>query len=343
MQEASLFMLISDMFRGVPAVYNTFFAYDEVAHHSGHRPPRRLQGAAARSTALFAKLERAASLAPRPYDFVVLSDHGQSMGATFKQRYGQALGDVVDQLSARDQRVTQFADAEERLDNLGLALTESLQRDSRSARLLRRALRGRLRDGAIVLDRGEQLTHAEADRQADRAEVVVLASGNLGLVSFTAFPQRLTYEQIVDHFPGLLEGLARHAGIACVLVHSAGAGGLVIGPGGIRYLDHDYAVGADPLAPFAPGAAAHLKRTDGFANAPDVLVLSQYDAATGEVAAFEELIGSHGGLGGPQTAPFLLYPASLPLDEAVPIVGAAALHARLKAWVAGGAAVPGDR
>src|SRR5262249_748305 len=73
MQEASLFMLISDMFRGVPAVYNTFFAYDEVAHHSGidrtdaFKVLRTLDRA-------FAKLERAAKLAPRPYHFVVLSD-----------------------------------------------------------------------------------------------------------------------------------------------------------------------------------------------------------------------------------------------------------------------------
>ncbi len=40
-------------------------------------------------------LTKAAEDAPRPYKFIVLSDHGQSLGATFKQRYGQSLGEVV--------------------------------------------------------------------------------------------------------------------------------------------------------------------------------------------------------------------------------------------------------
>ncbi|MFN2244114.1 MAG: hypothetical protein ACK2U2_17605, partial [Anaerolineae bacterium] len=67
-------------------------------------------------------------------------------------------------------------------------------------------------------------------------------------------------------------------------------------------------------------------------DAPDVLVSSFHDPETGEVAAFEELIGSHGGLGGWQTQPFLLFPSSLTAPEA-PIVGAARLHAVLKGWV----------
>ena len=52
-----------------------------------------------------------------------------------------------------------------------------------------------------------------------------------------------------------------------------------------------------------------LKREDAMTHAPDILLLSQYDPELGEVAAFEELIGSHGGLGGPQTEPFILHPA----------------------------------
>ncbi len=36
-----------------------------------------------------------------------------------------------------------------------------------------------------------------------------------------------------------------------------------------------------------------------------------YDESTNEVAAFEELVGSHGGLGGDQTKPFIMYPKAL--------------------------------
>ena len=84
--------------------------------------------------------------------------------------------------------------------------------------------------------------------------------------------------------------------------------------------------------PFGPNAPLHLARTDSFPNAPDILVMSMFDPATGDVAAFEELVGCHGGLGGPQTKPFVLFPTELVVDPERPIVGAADLHHVLKSW-----------
>jgi hypothetical protein len=43
------------------------------------------------------------------------------------------------------------------------------------------------------------------------------------------------------------------------------------------------------------------------------------------------LIGSHGGLGGYQTQPFVLYPAELQVGDD-PLIGAAAVHRVLKEW-----------
>ena len=40
-------------------------------------------------------LERLAPEAARRYHLVVLSDHGQSQGATFRQRYGETLDELV--------------------------------------------------------------------------------------------------------------------------------------------------------------------------------------------------------------------------------------------------------
>jgi hypothetical protein len=57
------------------------------------------------------------------------------------------------------------------------------------------------------------------------------------------------------------------------------------------------------------------------------------DPDTDEVAAFEELIGSHGGLGGWQTQASLVYPASW-REPAGPLHGAPAVHRQLKAWIA---------
>jgi hypothetical protein len=106
---------------------------------------------------------------------------------------------------------------------------------------------------------------------------------------------------------------------------------MVLGGRGARYLDTGEIVGEDPLAAFSPTAARHLARTDGFAHVADLMVGSFYDPQLEEGCAFEELISFHGGLGGPQTRPFLLYPAALPEPE-LPIVGAAAVHGALTGW-----------
>ena len=89
--------------------------------------------------------------------------------------------------------------------------------------------------------------------------------------------------------------------------------------------------GEDPLAEFSPTAPLHLRRSDGFAHAPDIFVNSFFDPALEEGCAFEELISFHGGLGGPQTRPFILHPARL-AGPAEPIVGAAAVHELFTSW-----------
>jgi len=116
------------------------------------------------------------------------------------------------------------------------------------------------------------------------------------------------------------------------MVHSREHGPLVIGARGTYYLRDDQVEGENPLASFGAHAAVHLRRTGSFSYLPDVLVNSAYDPETGEVAVFEELIGSHGGLGGTQCQPFLLHPATWKLSHE-PIVGAGRLHAVLKAQV----------
>jgi hypothetical protein len=100
---------------------------------------------------------------------------------------------------------------------------------------------------------------------------------------------------------------------------------------GIHYLVDGRVEGDDPLAPFSPHAAAHLLRTDGFEHVADVMVGSFYDPELEQGCAFEELISFHGGLGGPQTRPFLLYPDVLP-PPPEPIIGAASVHEVLSGW-----------
>ena len=134
----------------------------------------------------------------------------------------------------------------------------------------------------------------------------------------------------------MLAGLVQHEGVGFVLVRSAAHGPVVIGGEGSNYLAEDRVEGKDPLVGFGPNAARHLQRNDGFPNAPDLYVNSFYDPERNEGAAFEEQIGFHGGMGGTQTQPFLLFPSTLPLPGE-PLVGAAAVHGVLKGWVSDGA------
>src|SRR5689334_24088661 len=90
------------MMKGRPAIYATFSSYDEVAHHSGLERADTLE-ALRKLDQQFARIEHARLYAPRPYEIVVLSDHGQTQGATFRQRNGYGLDDLVRRSVERSQ------------------------------------------------------------------------------------------------------------------------------------------------------------------------------------------------------------------------------------------------
>jgi hypothetical protein len=165
-------------------------------------------------------------------------------------------------------------------------------------------------------------------KKAQNSELIVLGSGNLGLIYLTQWKQRLTYEELVMLFPDLIPGLVKHPGVGFVLVDSIANGGMVIGENGIYYLDTDKIDGENPLEGFGEHAARHLKRENNFNNMPDILVNSFYDSDANEVCAFEELVGSHGGLGGNQTKPFILYPSEW--EDPGEIIGSESIYKFLK-------------
>ena len=49
-------------------------------------------------------------------------------------------------------------------------------------------------------------------------------------------------------------------------------------------------------------------RLDGFPHCGDIVLMGLYDSERHEIQTFEELVGSHGGLGGAQSDAFLLAP-----------------------------------
>jgi hypothetical protein len=183
---------------------------------------------------------------------------------------------------------------------------------------------------------GEAVGRSEKKAKRKKNDVsgermLVLGSGNLGLIYLMDEPHRLTLEEIEARHPRLLPALREHPHVGWLLVRSRERGAVVLGSGGARYLDEDRIEGSDPLAAFSPGAPGHLKRTDGFEHVADIMVGSFYDPDLDQGCAFEELISFHGGIGGPQTRAFVLAPVALPVPRE-PIVGAAAVHGLLFGW-----------
>jgi uncharacterized membrane protein YvlD (DUF360 family) len=296
-----VFGVLGDMMRGRPAVYATFASYDEVAHHSGLERADTLE-ALRKLDQQFGRIAAARRYAPRPYEIVVLSDHGQTQGATFKQRNGYGLDELVER-SLASGRVSGLAGGDEQSAMVHHAVDEATGRKARK----------------------------RPKNDASGRDVVVLGSGNLGLVYLMEQKHRLTREEIDERHPELIPALRAHPHVGWLLVHSREHGALVLGAAGVRHLQDGRVEGPDPLAAFSPTAAQHLARTDGFSNVADIMVGSFYDPTLDEGCAFEELISFHGGLGGPQTRPFILSPARLPLP-ADPIIGAAAVHDLLWSW-----------
>ncbi len=296
-----VFGVVTDMMRGRPAVYATFSSYDEVAHHSGLERADTLE-ALRKLDKQFGRIDKCRRFAPRPYKLVVLSDHGQTQGMTFKQRNGYGLDDLVQRSLSRG-AVMGMGAGDEHDTAVSQAWGEATGRSGTSE------------DG-----------HETSDKRA-----VVLGSGNLGLVYLMEEKRRLTAEEIEERHPNLIPGLTAHPHIGFLLMHSAEHGPIAVGSSGTHYLATGRTEGDDPLALFSPNAPAHLRRTDGFEHVADIMVNSFYDPALEQGCAFEELISFHGGLGGPQTRPFILYPVELPGPEQ-PIVGAAGVHTLLTGW-----------
>uniref|UniRef100_A0A7C1FUF0 Phage holin family protein n=1 Tax=Caldilinea aerophila TaxID=133453 RepID=A0A7C1FUF0_9CHLR len=326
--------LISDVLWGeADVIYATFAAYDEVAHHAGVADRDALQVLRQLDRA-FARIERAIAEGDRPYQIVVLSDHGQTQGATFKQRYGLTLKDLIERLLPEELRIHERLQTNEDWGHVAALITDVVYQEEPTmlGRLVQTATRKRVEEGHITVGpEFERLREERGGRRvsAKDAQVIVMASGNLGLVYFTGWLHRLTLEEIESYFPGLVDGLVQHPGIGFLLVHSERHGPLALGARGVYYLAHDRVVGENPLASFSANAPMLLRRVARYDNAPDLLINSFYDPVADEGCAFEELIGFHGGLGGSQNRPFLLAPEDWGLHDET-IVGAEQLHRLLK-------------
>ena len=264
------------------------------------------------STASCGRCSKAAADAPRPYRFVVLADHGQSLGATFLQRYGVTLQDVVRSLMGGPASVAAATAQIEDWGQLNTFLGEvsqtkgvtGLARAHRHAQQARgRARRDGSGGGAVHAGRstaarpGDTGTEAPTpgtaatDGQAPApADLVVVAGGNLALIYFNASKERMSLEAIEEHYPDLVQALANHPGIGVLIVRSAAHGLICVGKDGIHYLDEERVEGEDPLAVYGEHAVAAVKRLDAIEHVGDIAVISHFDP---ETAGDRRVRGAH--------------------------------------------------
>ena len=303
MREINTSTLIGDMMVGdVDVAYSTYLGYDEIAHHSGVRD-NDAWFALREMDKQIKHLTNANKYCPRDYQFVIQSDHGQTNGATFTQRYGETFENFVKSLLPED--MTVFAKMTSNEDHFAGDYTPFSRKKKKKKK------------------------EKKEEQELNDSEVIVLASGNLAMIYFTQWSQRLTYEELNKYFPDLIQGIINNEYVGFILVKSQEHGDLAIGKNGTYFLDSGEIEGENPLEGFGDNIVMHLKRTSSFEHTPDILVNSFYDEEADEVCAFEELVGSHGGVGGDQSKPFILYPSSWNVSDDE-IIGAENIYKLLK-------------
>ncbi len=307
LRDLATFMVSLDVIRGVPVIYTTYLGYDEVAHYAGPDTPDAMNTLRGIDAQIRRIRDLIAYRATRPYDVIVLSDHGQSFGATFSQRHGESLRQLIDRLTAPEARVeeasTTYAGA-----RYTAALAAELQTVEQAA------LAGRI--GQAALKRTRRTLQRQADRDATPvamdAEVTVCVSGNLAHVYFKLRAGKITLIELNDAYPDLVDTLVVHPGIGFVVAYAGEDHPVALGKDGTRDLCTGAVTDRDPLQSYdsADLRAAQLLRMAQFPHAGDLIVNSTL-YADGQVASFEEMVGSHGGLGGEQTDAFILHPVDM--------------------------------
>src|SRR5512139_1150209 len=311
MRDVSSYLLTLDIIRGAPSIYLTWPGYDEVAHHSGpwttdaFKTLRQYDRVIARIKDI---IERKA---PRPYDLLILSDHGQSFGHTFLQRYGYSLKEFVERYVPEGTTVGQTTGGDD--GTLQLASMAGELQNVQEQGVGGAAGKAIVKQAGKYADRATTAQLAAGELTAP-VSITVCGSGNLGQIYFDLYPRRIKRDELDEAYPGLVAALVQHEGIGVVVVADEAGVPIALGKKGQRNLHTGQVRGEDPLKMYGDPdlRAAQVRRVADFPHVGDVMVLSTV-YPDGTVAAMEELIGSHGGMGGEQTDSFLLHPADMPV------------------------------
>ena len=312
LRDVAAYLTILDIVRGVPAIYTLFAGYDEVAHHSGpwtHDAMLTLRQFDRTLTQIFRAIEENA---PRPYEFILLSDHGQSFGATFKQRYEIDILSFIKQQLPHDTSMVGTGGGDDGTMGVSAMMgeLENIEDNKVTGSVGRTVVAGAQRVMKSNLDQ------QPGSQEVKPANVTLCYSGNLANVYFDLHTRKVTLNELNAAYPGMVDALVGHEGIGFVVAYEDDGEPVAFGKDGARNLHTGDVVGDDPLEPFGDVELRNwqVRRVADFSNAGDLVLNSTY-YPDGTVAALEELIGNHGGLGGEQTDAFIFHPGDMEVPE----------------------------
>jgi hypothetical protein len=310
LRELQTFGVIADIYAGVPAIYTTYSGYDELAHHfgPGSRPAlKNLKYTDKRIGEIMRMLRHAPGAR---YELIILSDHGQTPGYPFRNRFGATLGEAVSAFLRENQQATVAA------GGLGMERAQFgyLQREldarpdgwrQRFYRATKDALQRRIK--ALV---------PETLKIVPEGGVVITYSSSLAHLYITGEPRRLSWREVERAQPPLLRFLSRHKGIGFVLARGEAEEACFFHAGGRLCLGEGPAPGAEELVFLRPyGEPAELlpelSRFAQEAAAGDLILFGAYDGE--RIACFDDQVGGHGSVGGEQSRPFLILLEGHPL------------------------------
>ena len=316
LRDAATAMTINEITRSGPASYTTFFGYDEIAHHSGPDSFEAIHSLVGIDHSIQKIHQAIENHTERQYEMYVISDHGQSFGKTFKQRYGISLGDHIRDLAADCEKTHAPSQV------IGIGSTSD---NDSSIRAALTTLSGQKQTQQIplsgkTLELLEETLEKESDEtkipsEKEPNDIWVMVSGNLANIYFSFSDEKLEYQDLEEKYPNLCHRIIEHPGIGVMLVHENGQV-LAYGKNGSRNLTTGEIAGEDPLLDYGSEEtrAAQLTYLSGFPEGGDLVLFSTV-YPDGTVAAFEELIGSHGGMGGQQNDAFIFHPANVEIPD----------------------------
>ncbi|MCK5504733.1 MAG: hypothetical protein KAJ10_06200 [Thermodesulfovibrionia bacterium] len=291
---------VTDIMRGVPAVYLTYNGYDEMAHHRGPRffgSFRALHGIDRQ----LRKIERASrSSSMRQYDLFIFSDHGQTASTPFLHLYGERLADLIQMVTSETLEITEFHSPEEVMLHEGSKYMEEFG-------LILPRLFFKLLDSTHRCFFMEEEGTIPFDWGAEKEQVVISDSGPLSHLYFNFKTERIPTAEIETKYPALLPSLIEHPGI-----------GLIIGrdeKGIAQIIKWDKTL--------SEGDRDHLLALSREEKSGDIILQGAFDGR--KIVNFEEQLSGHGGIGGEQNHPFFLIPPESSLGDK-PIKGVQGLY-----------------